>query len=228
VLPDIERRIFDALNTQFAATGLSVFDGKFGPRPKAVHPDQDPQWGGYMVEFKLIETSEFQRLAGDNRAMRMASVEIEPGGGRKFTIDISKFEYCDPKIPYQLNDSVIYVYTLPMLAIEKLRAICQQLPQYELRGYSTARARDFYDIYRIVQDRGVDLCDVKNSWLFSPIFAAKKVPLSFLSLISGERESHRADWDAVINSATEELRDYDYYFDFVIDLVKKLDAVGIK
>src|SRR6201984_2656483 len=109
-----------------------------------------------------------------------------------------------------------------MLAVEKLRAICQQLPQYELRGYPTARARDFYDIYRIVNDRGVDLCTAGNSQLFSPIFAAKKVPLSFLSLVSGERESHRPDWDAVINAATEELREYDYYFDFVLSLIEKL------
>jgi len=160
--------------------------------------------------------------------MRMAAVEVEPGGGRTFTIDISKFEYCEPKIQYQLNESVIYVYTLPMLAIEKLRAICQQLPQYKLRGYQTARARDFYDIYRIVQDRGVDLCSIDNFQLFSPIFAAKKVPLSFLSLVSGEREFHRPDWDAVINAATEELREYDYYFDFAVELIEKLHAAGVK
>jgi hypothetical protein len=205
-LPDIERRIFSALKERFAAIGLSVFDEKFEAKPKVVRAGQDPTWGGYMVEFKLIETNTFAQFVTPGQAMRIAAVEIEPGGGRKFTIDISKFEYCVPKIPYQLNESVIYVYTLPMLAIEKFRAICQQLPRYELRGYQTARARDFYDIYRIVQDRGVDLCSTDNSRLFSPIFAAKKVPLSFLSLVSGERESHRPDWDAVVNAATEELR----------------------
>jgi hypothetical protein len=227
-LPDIERRIFAALTTQFTATGFSVFDGKFGPRPKGVRKNQNPEWGGYVVEFKLIETTTFRQFAGADQKMRMAAVEVEPNGGRKFTIDISKFEYCEPKIPYQLNDNVIYVYTLPMLAIEKLRAICQQLPQYELRGYPAARARDFYDVYRICEDRGVDLCSADNSRLFAPIFAAKKVPLSFLSLVASEREFHRPDWDSVVNAATGELRDYDYYFDFVIKTIEKLHATGVK
>jgi len=227
-LPDIGNTIFNALTAQFAGTGFSVFDWKFAAKPKVVRPGQDPNWGGYTFEFKLIETDKFNQFASPNQKMRTAAVEVEPGGSRTFTIDISKFEYCAPKIQYQLNESVIYVYTLPMLAIEKLRAICQQLPQYKLRGYPTARARDFYDIYRIVEDRGVDLCTIDNSQLFSPIFAAKKVPLSFLSLVSGEREFHRPDWDAVINAATEELRDYDYYFDFVVELIQKLHAAGVK
>jgi predicted nucleotidyltransferase component of viral defense system len=228
-LNDVERRIFEALSAQFGGIGFSVFDRKFAAKPKVPHPKQDPAWGGYMVEFKLIETEKFRELAGQEEARRRASLEIEPGGGRKFTVDISKHEYCEPKIAYQLNDSVIYVYTLPMLATEKLRAICQQLPEYGLRGYPTARARDFYDIFRIVDYRGVDLCRPENIALFPPIFAAKKVPVSLLALVSRERESHRADWDSVVNAATDvELRDYDYYFDFVVQLIEKLHAEGVK
>ena len=37
-----------------------------------------------------------------------------------------------------------------MIAIEKLRATCQQMPEYGIRGAATQRARDFYDIHLIV------------------------------------------------------------------------------
>ncbi|MGF1657614.1 MAG: nucleotidyl transferase AbiEii/AbiGii toxin family protein [Verrucomicrobiales bacterium] len=228
-LQDVEDRIFNGLRAQFTSRGLSVIDGKFVPKPKQAHLGQDPTWGGYTVEFKLVKSELLGQIADDEHAVRMAAIEVEPSGSRKFMVDISKYEYCDPKIPYELNGSVIYVYSLPMVAIEKLRALCQQLPQYEPRGYSTPRARDFYDIYRIVKERGVDLCRANNLALFRPIFAAKQVPLSFLSAIVGERETHRPDWPSVMNASTEsDLQDYDFYFDFVISLIQKLQALGIK
>ena len=48
----------------------------------------------------------------------------------------------------ELDDYTIYVYSPTMIAIEKLRAICQQMPEYALQRRPSARARDFYDIYR--------------------------------------------------------------------------------
>ena len=60
-----------------------------------------------------------------------------------FTIDLSKYEYVAGKLELNLDDYAIYVYSPSMIAIEKLRAICQQMPEYPLRGYRTARARDF-------------------------------------------------------------------------------------
>ena len=229
-LEQIGDRIFRALDTQFATAGFAVFDVRFSKKPKDTSRNLNPNWGGYLVEFKLIERETFHTLAGREQEMRMAAIAVEPGGGRIFTVDISKHEFCEPKVQAQLNDTVIYVYTLPMLAVEKLRAICQQLPDYRLRGYKIPRARDFYDITRIVRDRGIDLTLAEHRSLFAPIFAAKDVPLSFLSLVAAQREFHRADWDSVVNSATEKLteRDYDQYFDFVLSEIKKLHAVGVK
>ena len=47
-------------------------------------------------------------------------------------IDISKYENIDDAVlVYCDDDSLINVYSLKMIIIEKLRAICQQMPQYK-------------------------------------------------------------------------------------------------
>ena len=128
----------------------------------------------------------------------------------------------------ELDDYVIYVYTLPMIAIEKFRAICQQLPDYPHRSHPTARARDFYDIYSIVTDAKVDLACSENLELFRYIFAAKNAPLSLIPKISGHRDFHRLDWPSVQDSVSKTLRDFDYYFDFVVEQIPRLESLWVE
>lgn len=46
----------------------------------------------------------------------------------------------------------IKVYTLEMIVYEKLRAICQKLPEYKYAQEPIkARPKDFYDIYMIMK-----------------------------------------------------------------------------
>jgi hypothetical protein len=59
--------------------------------------------------------------------------------------------------------------------IEKLRAICQQMPEYTHRTRHSGRARDFYDIYCVVTELGIDLGSEENLELARRIFAAKQV-----------------------------------------------------
>jgi predicted nucleotidyltransferase component of viral defense system len=233
---DFQARIYNALKDRFDSERFIVFDFRFTAKPERDYPDRNPKWGGYVVEFKIISQADHDRIAersfksdqARDQALRMAAIAVGPSGGRKFTVDFSKYEFCDAKTTAELDHFTIYVYTLEMVAIEKLRAICQQLPQYSLRGYSTPRARDFYDIYRIIDGCGIDLTSPQNLALISPIFAAKDVPLEFLHFIVDQRDFHRADWDAVVNSVNEKLRDYDYYFDFVVEITKQLQAAGVK
>ncbi len=49
----------------------------------------------------------------------------------QFTIDISKFEFTEGKRPRDIEGAVVFIYSPEMLAIEKLRALCQQLPSYK-------------------------------------------------------------------------------------------------
>jgi hypothetical protein len=112
-----------------------------------------------------------------------------------------------------------------MIVIEKLRAICQQMGEYPLRRYATARARDFYDIYSAITAANIDLSKNENLELVKHIFAAKSVPLTLLTKIDAYREFHRPDWASVELTTSEKLRDFDFYFDFVLRQVRLLKSL---
>lgn len=114
-----------------------------------------------------------------------------------------------------------------MIAIEKMRAICQQMPQYALNLTPCARARDFYDIHLIILETGVDLSSAENKDLLRHIFEAKEVPINLLQLIAVQREFHRPDWDSVrLSIAHDGLEEFDFYFDFVLEQVAQLEPFG--
>jgi hypothetical protein len=166
--------------------------------------------------FKLIETKKHAAMREDVDALRRQALVVGPNQLRKFCVDFSKFEYCAGKKETELDHYTIYVYTESMLAIEKLRAICQQMPEYKLRRNPCARARDFYDIHLIVTQAGVDLGSSENLDLVPPVFAAKEVPLRLIGKIPAQREFHRPDWAAVQTSVRGRLEEFDFYFDFVV------------
>jgi hypothetical protein len=226
-LDDVRARIFRALRDRFDAAGYVVFDEKFSKKPSRPRPGESRRWGGYMVEFKLAPKERFELLRHDLPALQRSALLIGDAQRRVFKIDISKYEFCAAKLETELDDYTIYVYTLPMMAIEKLRALCQQMPDYPLRRYEKARARDFYDIYTIVTSGGIDLAAAENIELLRQIFAAKEVPLLLLPKIAESRDLHVADWAAVRQSVAGSLGEFDFYFSFVVGIVNRLQAKGI-
>lgn len=137
------RRLFRALEARFGEVGFTVFDTKFGRRPERERPAAGPRWGGYQLEFKLIEKSKAAPFGDNLEAIRRNALVIGPGQLRCFTVDLSKYEYCAGKVEKELDHYTIYVYTPEMIVVEKLRAICQQMPAYPLNPNKRARARDF-------------------------------------------------------------------------------------
>lgn len=180
---DAQRRIFKSLRDRFAASGYVVFDETFAPRPSVVRTGESIRWGGYQVEFKIIDRESFEKHKDDLNKLRRNAAVVAPGMHRKFKIDISKYEFCEPKQETELDDFTIYVYSLPMMAIEKLRAICQQMPEYGLRQHPCPRARDFYDIHTIIRAGDFDVASPENVELVRHIFEAKEVPLNLLAKI---------------------------------------------
>ena len=143
-------------------------------------------------------------------------------------MDISKFEFCTVKQEYELDSFTVYAYTLPMMALEKLRAICQQMSDYAQRSHPRPRARDFYDIHTVVTAGALDLTSAENLELLKNIFEAKEVPVSFLSKIKETHDFHIVDWPSVRQTVSGHIEEFDFYFDFVVDLVNRLEAVGVK
>jgi len=219
-LGDTEERIFRALDDRFDSAGFLVFDKRFGPRPRTLGPHKPATWGGYLVEFKLIAKHHAEKLRHDTSRMRREAHTLGPAHQRVFRVEISKYEACAAKAEAELDGYTIYVYTPAMCVLEKLRAICQQMDEYEpTKGTRRARARDFYDIHATMERLGLDLSSRESHALCRDIFAAKDVPLALIRKIAGVREFHRPDWDLVRATVPTEPREFDYYFDYVVKIV---------
>jgi predicted nucleotidyltransferase component of viral defense system len=221
-------RIFATLKREFGSIGYVIFDEKFETKPSQRGRNQPEWWGGYIVEFKLAERALYEELRHDIEALRRRSEELGPQQKRKYTIDISQNEFCEGKVQREVDDYIVYVYSLEMIAAEKLRAICQQMPEYSFSRTKTPRARDFYDIHQIVSEHGIDLTTKKNSSILASIFEAKQVPADLLGEIHKHRDFHAQDWPSVEASISGAHDTFDSYFDFVVKLASDLQALGIK
>jgi hypothetical protein len=161
-LKDIEARISRALSDRFDSAGYVVFDLTLLPKPQVEGFDERPWWGGYELNFKFIEKEKHLAFRDDLERLRRSAAVLGPRQRRTFRVDMSKHEFIQGKVSKELDHYTIYVYPPAMLAIEKLRAICQQMPEYGMRGHRTARARDFYDIHQILTKTGIDLMSADN------------------------------------------------------------------
>jgi predicted nucleotidyltransferase component of viral defense system len=224
---DAQERIFRGLRDRFDSAGFVVFDEKFQLRPSVMREGQSPRWGGYQVDFKIADRATYEKHGNDIEALRRNASLVGPEQKRTFKIDISKYEFVEPKEETEIDNYTVYVYTLPMMAVEKLRAICQQMSEYEMRRNAKPRARDFYDIHSIVTTGEIDLTNAENLELVRNIFAAKSVPLSLIGNIKNTRDYHIIDWPAVEQSVAGEINDFDFYFEFVVELAERLQAAGV-
>jgi hypothetical protein len=228
-LGDILARMEHALASRFRVVGLIPFDAKLAPKPLEQRENQQPRWGGYQLEFKLIEETRHQSLRADSDRLRREAFVVRPNQRRVFRVDFSKYEYTTGKVRAEIDDYTIYVYPPAMLAIEKLRALCQQMEDYAPTGRNRhPRARDFFDIFIIISKTGLRLGSSENLDLMKMIFAAKKVPISLLGKLAEQRDYHRVDWPNVRATVAEPLEEFDFYFDFVLREIEPLHSLWIK
>ena len=219
-------RVENALAKTYQQSGYKVFDVKMTEKPQGITADMADFWGGYGVEFKLIETRKYDEFSGEIEEIRKRAIKIGQSG--KFLIDISRFEYIQGKQETYLDNYVIYVYSPEMIVCEKLRAICQQMPEYGKvikRGRAgSARARDFVDIHVLVDGLKLNIVDVNNTNLLSEMFTAKRVPLYLLGQIEKYKDFHAVDFPSVVATVKTgvKLESFDFYFDFVLSLVDRL------
>jgi Nucleotidyl transferase AbiEii toxin, Type IV TA system len=224
-LDEARERIFRALRDRMESLGLVVFDEDFWAEPNRANVAGNDKWGGYQIEFKLMERTKYGAMSSQPSKRQIDAQVIGPAQQRIFKIQISKWEYCDPKQEMELDAYTIYVYPTVLIAIEKLRAICQQMPDYSLRGHKRPRGRDFYDIFSVVSEAAIDLATPENLEIMRHVFAAKSVSLSLLRLIPDQREFHRPDWPNVQTSVSGELKGFDFYFDFVVEQTLRLETL---
>lgn len=226
----LDSRVIKALSETFRPEGLQVFDVKMIDVPPGLSAEVQDFWGGYHIEFKLIEVERFEKFKDDVEKLRKNAVEL--GRGTRFLIDVSKHEFTKGKVRADLDGFAIFVYTPEMIVCEKLRAICQQMPEYgpivKRNRAGSSRARDFIDIHGVIEARARDFPTTRSRELLSNIFAAKRVDRRLLRLVKKYREFHRTSYDAVVAAMNPGvvLKGFDFYFDFVLGLIPRLEPLG--
>ncbi|MCG4734300.1 nucleotidyl transferase AbiEii/AbiGii toxin family protein, partial [Casaltella massiliensis] len=117
---------------------------------------------------------------------------------KKIKIDLSFEEYTEPRIEAQLNEYTIYLYSPLMIVYEKIRASCQQLPEYKLSSEKT-RARDLYDIYTMLthkkqMDLKEEVFNKENFYIIKKMFELKNVDFSLMLKLETIKEELRIDY----------------------------------
>ena len=96
-----------------------------------------------------------------------------------------------------------------------------------MRKNPAPRARDFYDIYVVIEQTELDVAGDSFCTLIRSMFEAKEVPVGLLGSIGEYREFHREDWPAVQDSVRGLLESFDHYFDAVVaESNRLLHALG--
>lgn len=214
-----------ALRMRFDRHDLVVFDFAFTPRPRAASASRT--WGGYNAEFKLIGRAAGSEVDIQNMRRQALTVDGDPQAGRRFRIEISKFEFCGDQAEVPIDDDVVCrVYSLDLVAAEKLRSLCQQMDEYGNRRHPTPRSRDFYDLHAVVTEGAVDFGHPDLHTLVRASFEQKDVPLALLGALGQYVDFHEQDWQQVLNSIPAgKPREFGFYADFVIAEVRKLQTL---
>jgi predicted nucleotidyltransferase component of viral defense system len=225
-LLDIESRVKKSLETTFKENGYQIFDLKFSEKPEKVAERVKHFWGGYAVEFKIMESDKYDGFDSIND-LRNNAIVINKNNSTKYTIDISKHEFVDKKIDYEIDGYTLFAYSPEMIICEKIRALCQQVPAYKTIVQSMtpkSRARDFFDIYTLITHFGIDLTQTENVELLKNILAAKNVPVDFIGEISNSKNLHEESYAGLKDTvkASEEIEAFNFYFEFVTKLIEEI------
>jgi hypothetical protein len=220
-----------SLQSTFGEHGYVVFDVTLTEEPPSPTDDMRDFWGGYRIYFKIIKKKQYDRLDNDLEPIRKRATPLRAGGSTKFPIEISKYEYCDGKEERSLDGCTIYVYTPAMLVCEKLRAICQQMPEYAQVVPRTGRprGRDFLDIHTVTEFFRIDFISSGFHDVLRSMFEVKRVPLRLLGLIatSDVREFHRPDFISIVDTVKPdaEVQSYEFYYEYVVAKCRSLESL---
>jgi predicted nucleotidyltransferase component of viral defense system len=235
-IADLDRfrsTIDNALRKWFEPKGYVVFDVNLREEPKHLTEEFRAFWGGYNVDFKIVHAETYQKLAGDQAKLRRGAITVVDEHGKKFPIEISKHEYVDEKVAEIVDDLTVYAYSPEMLVAEKLRAICQQMPEYTsyLKKHGTPRGRDFLDIHTVVEYFRIDFGSSGFHQTLQRVFRAKRVDLGLLSKIADKatKEYHRPDFISIAPTIRpgSELQEFDFYYNYVVEKCARiLESLG--
>lgn len=220
---DNDKAFFSAINSSvrksFYKLNFEVIDFKWNRKPKSRKKDMPDWWGGWLCEFKLVSRDHRGKSI---ETKRRNSLIPDEANSSKIIVEISEHEYCGKRRTKKIRDVKVLGYSRELLVLEKLRAICQQHPDYIYR-LSKNRARDFYDIYELTshaEDNFARNCSrhIKN------VFKAKEVPIKILRSLWRDDfiDEQRRGFDQVKDTVRGEIHSFDVYVEHIRFFVKEI------
>jgi len=226
---ELRRKVQRVLEATFRDRGYVVFDFKLTEEPPTLSDNMKDFWGGYRVRFKVIDQRKYDQHSGDVDDLRRHAAIVGAKGSTVFQIDISKHEFCEDKLRFEVDDHSVFGYSPDMFVAEKLRAICQQMDEYVqlVRLHPRPRPKDFVDIQIIAQHYGISFRREDFHELVRRTFDVKKVPVALINGIQESKAYHEQGFQAVRDTVYPDfnLEEFDFYFDYVVrncDLLKPL------
>lgn len=225
-LDDIEIQLENLLIEGFKKHHFFLFDFSFREVPPKITENMKEFWGGYKIEFKIIENNKYNAFKGGKDKIRRNAVKIAPNQSSKFKIDISRHEYCDGKEIFEVDGQKFYGYSPKVFLAEKLRAICQQMKEYVdlVHSNPSPRPRDFVDIHILSNHYGITWGSSDFQTTIRLVFDKKKVPTTLIAKIRDTREFHISDFSSVEATVLPDfhLEAFDFYFDFLCNRCEEL------
>jgi len=207
------------VGVHFRKLKFDIIDFKQTRKPRKIDPKKPDWWGGWLCEFKLVS---FEFRGKSLNVKRRNALIPEGANSSKIILEISEYEYCGKSRIKSILGVKIKGYSRELIVLEKIRAICQQHPEYQFRS-SKNRARDFYDIYELTTDID-DGFSKRCSKHIQKVFKAKEVPLNFLDDLWRDDfiDEQRRGFDEVKNTVTGNIQDFDVYVEHLRFLVKEI------
>ena len=229
-LEQIQKELPHIFNANFHPLGYYVFDFKIKNKPVHI---QNIKMSGYSLSFKVCKLDAYKQYGNNLQKLRDRALDLGASNKNDFVIDISKYEYVANKAQKEIDGCCVYVYPPVMIICEKLRAICQKMKEYRNNpdDVDLPRARDFWDIYLIQENlQKVDFKLEENRNILKHVFDAKDVDMNLLLKVKEKRHIHEDDFQNVRqtdNFGRKYPKVFDFYFEYVLDLINSLEKFWV-
>lgn len=213
------RELKSSVIARFRREKFDIIDFEWSRKPGKKRAGFPDWWGGWLCEFKLVS---FKHRGKGKETKTRNALFLDGAKSSKVKVEISKHEYCGKRRTKTIQGVKIFGYSRELLVLEKIRAICQQHPDYVYRS-SKNRARDFYDIYELTANIDDDFISKCRSQL-EKVFRAKEVPLNTMASLWKDDfiDEQRPGFDEVKDTVTGEIHDFDVYVEHLRFFVKDI------
>ncbi|MBF0107303.1 MAG: nucleotidyl transferase AbiEii/AbiGii toxin family protein [Deltaproteobacteria bacterium] len=213
-------KIQRVLSNHFKTLRYEVIDFKFEKKPKQRREDQPYFWGGWACQFKLVDVKH-KNLTLESK--RRNALMPTGSNSTKIELEVSENEYCGSVHKVKIDDVSVTTYTNVALVLEKIRSLCQAHPDYP-HSKTKDRARDYLDIFALVEKYKSEKFYDKLKKELPPVFKAKEVDFRLLNKIFEPDFSNlqKQNFIGVQDRVQKKTQPFEFYEEYLKGLIQKI------